>query len=141
MATAREKERQSDLIILVLRLVIGAFLVYHGVEIFSAEKMQGYFSWMPELIWIKPSVVAYIGKALEFITGLMLILGLFVRIAAVVIIIIFLFISFKLGDGRIFMEEQHPFMFVLFGLLFLVEGARRWSADYYIKDLRQNRRP
>ncbi len=34
------------------------------------------------------------------------------------------------GDGRIWYEEQHPFLFVLLGIVFFFTGAGKWSFDY-----------
>ncbi len=140
-AIVANRERNSDLLNLFLRLVLGMFLIYHGIEVFDPKKMDEYATWVPKLAGIAPATIAYIGKSLELITGILLILGLFTRITALLIIFIFLFISFQLGDGRILMEEQYPFLFALFGLMFLVEGGRKYSLDNIINSRKRDRRP
>jgi putative oxidoreductase len=122
-----------DILILFLRLMVGSFLIYHGIEVFDSAKMDGYAGWMPRFRLLSPSQIAYAGKAAELVTGILLTLGLFVRPASAAIIAVFLFITFRLGEGRIYMEEQHPFMFVLFGILFLVAGGGKWSIDKYLQ--------
>lgn len=135
------KSRRTDVSLLVLRLFIGGFLIYHGIEVFDDEKMKGYAEWIPRMATFPSSSVAYAGKVAELLAGLCITAGLVTRVASVLVILVFLLITFNVGQGRIYMEEQHPFMFVLFGFLFLMEGAGRWSIDYFIKNLRHDRRP
>jgi putative oxidoreductase len=124
-----------------VRVVVGYSLLYHGLEVFDAEKMRGYGEWIPALLGMPSLTIAYIGKWIEFITGVLLILGLLVRPASVIIVVLFLIIAFRVGEGRIFMEEQHPFMFALFGLLFLAKGAGLFSVATWFSSLRRDRRP
>jgi putative oxidoreductase len=39
------------------------------------------------------------------------------------------FIAFFIGHGRIHMEDQHPFLFVLLALVFVFTGPGKWSLD------------
>ena len=124
--------KSTEVVITSIRIIIGAFLVYHGIEVFDEVKMQEYAGWMPKFMKFSPSFIAYTGKTAELVSGILMIFGMFTRLAALVVIITFAFITFKLGDGRIWMEEQHPFNFILFGLFFLFFGAGRWSVDKVI---------
>jgi putative oxidoreductase len=56
-------------------------------------------------------------------------LGLYTRIASITCIAVFLFITFIVGDGKFWYQDQHPFLFVLLGMLFLVVGPGAWSVD------------
>jgi putative oxidoreductase len=58
-------------------------------------------------------------------------LGLFTRAASVFLCVTFLSIAFFMGHGKIFMEDQHPFMYVLFCLIFIFSGAGNISFDSY----------
>ena len=107
-------------------------MFYHGWEIFDKAKMNEYSKWMTDLKLFYPSLMAYIGKAVELVAGLLLLVGLFTRIAVIPLGLVMLFITFVIGNGRIFMEEQHPFMFVLMSLLFFLAGPGRWSLDKII---------
>jgi putative oxidoreductase len=42
------------------------------------------------------------------------------------------YITFKIGHGKFWYEDQHPFMFVLFGLLFFFTGPGKWSLDHVL---------
>lgn len=114
--------------IAVMRMIVGALLIYHGIEIFSPETMNEYLKWD----MFKEStgkVRVYAGKSSEFVAGVLLFLGLLTRPCAVLIIGTFAFITFFVGQGRFWYEDQHPFMFLLFGLLFLFTGPGAWSVD------------
>ena len=113
----------------IVRIFFGAFMVYHGWEIFDESKMHEYSKWMNDLKLSAPSFMSYLGKAIELIAGIFVLVGLFTRIAIIPLALTMLFICFFIGKGRIFMEEQHPFMFVLLSLLFFLAGPGRWSVD------------
>ena len=119
----------TEVMLTILRVIVGIFLVYHGIEVFSPAKMNEYAGWMPKVKSFSPSFIAYTGKTVEFVTGILFVFGLFTRLASIFVIATFAFITFKLGEGRVLMEEQHPFMFCLFGLLFLFAGGGKWSID------------
>jgi uncharacterized membrane protein YphA (DoxX/SURF4 family) len=62
--------------------------------------------------------MAYLGKTAELVAGFLLAIGLFTRIAAVMIIGTFIYIPFFVGNGKILYEDQYPFLFALFGCVF-----------------------
>jgi len=115
-----------------IRILIGIFLIYHGCEIFDAAKMREYASWDMFKKSSTPSLMPYLGKATELIGGLMLAVGLFTRIACLIIIGTMLYIAFIIGNGKIWYEDQYPFLFVLFAFVFIFTGPGNWSADKLI---------
>ncbi len=116
-------------IIFVLRLITGFFLLYHGREVFDAEKMNEYIQWDMFKDSSSGKFLAYAGKGAEFVAGLLLSLGLFTRLAALLTICTLGYIAFFVGNGKIWADDQHPFMFVMLGLLFLFAGSGRFSLD------------
>jgi putative oxidoreductase len=114
--------------IAVMRIIVGALLIYHGIEVFSPEIMKGYLDW-DMFKGSSGKLKVYVGKSSEFIAGILLFLGLLTRPCAILIIGTFSYITFFVGQGRFWYQEQHPFMFVLFGLLFLFTGPGAWSVD------------
>ena len=117
--------------IAILRVVVGLLLLYHGIEIFTPETMDTYLQWD---MFKGPygKFLVYMGKGSEFIAGIFLLLGLFTRIGALIMIGNFSYITFFVGEGRFWYQEQHPFMFALFGILFLFTGPGAWSLDSII---------
>jgi putative oxidoreductase len=55
--------------------------------------------------------------------------GLITRIAAVLMVTDMLFICFKIGSGKFYYEDQHPFLFALIALVFFFTGPVKWSLD------------
>lgn len=113
----------------VARIIVGFFMIYHGWEIFDTAKMNEYARWMTDLNFPEPSTMAYLGKGAELVSGVLLSLGLATRLAALVLAVTMMAIAFGMGKGRIFMEDQHPFLFVVLAFLFFFTGAGRWSLD------------
>jgi putative oxidoreductase len=116
----------------LIRLAVGYFMIWHGLEIFSAEKMNGYLQWDIFKNSSSEKVMVYIGKAAELAGGILLFIGLFTRIAAIILIGTMAYISFFVGHGKIWYDDQHPFLFVLLGLVFFFTGSGRWSIDHLL---------
>jgi len=115
--------------LVLLRILTGALMIYHGLEIFDRTKMLPYMEWEVIKSLPAPETMLYIGKGLEFVTGICFVLGLFTRIAALFIAIDMLFICFKVGGGKFWYEDQHPFLFALLALVFFFTGPVKWSLD------------
>jgi uncharacterized membrane protein YphA (DoxX/SURF4 family) len=120
----------------IIRIIVGLFLIYHGWEIFDSATMNEYLKYDNFKGSSYPSFMVYAGKAGELIAGFLLLIGWLTRLASVAIIITFLYISFFVGHGKIWYEDQHPFLFVLLALVFIFTGPGKWSIDnllFYIK--------
>lgn len=115
----------------IIRLVVGFFMIYHGWEIFYAAKMNPYLEWDVFKTSTGKTLV-YAGKAAELIGGIFLFVGLFTRLACVILIGTMAYIAFFVGNGRIWYEDQHPFLFVLLGFVFLFTGPTKYSLDHLL---------
>jgi putative oxidoreductase len=119
--------------IALVRIMVGVLLVKHGWETFEPEKMTLYTGWFVERNYPSPAAWAYAGKIAELLAGIGFVLGLFTRLAAIACISAFAGIIFILGDkGKIFQGDQHPFLFILFGFVFLFAGGGPSSLDALI---------
>ncbi len=107
-------------------------MIYHGWEIFDSEKMNEYSKWMTDLKFPAPAFMAYLGKGSELIGGILLLIGWLTRPAAIILAITMSAIAFGMGHGRIFTEDQHPFLFVVLSMVFVFTGAGRYSIDRYL---------
>jgi putative oxidoreductase len=115
-------------VLALVRVIVGLLILYHGFEIFNEEVMKGYLEWDT----FKKSTgkaLVYLGKSGELLSGILLVLGLFTRIGALLLMGTLSYITFFVGHGRFWYEDQHPFLFVLFGVLFLFTGPGSWSLD------------
>ena len=112
----------------LIRVILGGLTVYHGQEVFNSELMNGYMGWDT---FKNPygKVMVYMGKLSELLSGILLLFGLFTRVGAILLMGTLSYITFFVGHGRFWYEDQHPFMFVLLGLIFFFHGPGAWSLD------------
>ena len=115
--------------IILIRLMVGLFMCYHGSEVFDHQKMGDYAKWMTDLHFPSPYLMAFLGKGTELVAGILLLTGFLTRIAVVALIITMLIITFFMGKGNIFMDDQHPFLFVLLLLAIFFTGPGKFSLD------------
>lgn len=115
-----------------LRIITGLLMAYHGLEVFQPEVIKGYTEW--DSIKNLPSSLyaVYFGKGLELVSGICLALGLFTRVAALLMFADMIFICFKVGNGRFYYEDQHPFIFALLALVFFFTGPVKFAIDNII---------
>jgi putative oxidoreductase len=117
----------------VIRILTGLLMVYHGLEVFSKETMEMYQGWDKVKALPFGSFMVYAGKAGELITGILLTLGLFTRWASLVMAAIMFFVSFFIGSGKFWYEDQHPFLFGMMALVFAIFGSGAWAIDNKIQ--------
>ena len=118
--------------LVLLRIITGLLMAYHGLEVFNSNTIQGYTEWEVIKKLPSPLFMVYLGKGLELLTGVCLALGLFTRIAALFMFIDMIFICFKVGNGKFYYEDQHSFIFALLALVFFFTGPVKFSLDNYI---------
>lgn len=112
-----------------LRILTGLMMAYHGAEVFDAKTIQGYAEWDVIKAMPYPLFMAYLGKGLEFVSGICFVFGAFTRIASFLMAADMLFICFKIGHGKFYYDDQHPFLFALIALLFIFTGPGSWALD------------
>ena len=115
-----------------LRIVTGLLMAYHGLEIFKPDIIKGYADWDKIKVLPYPLMAAYIGKGLEFVTGVLLAVGLFTRIAALLMFLNMMVICFYIATGKFWYEDQHPFIFGLLALVFFFTGPIKLSFDHVL---------
>jgi len=114
--------------LMLIRIIIGAFLIYHGSEVFSAEKIDGYLQW-DIFKTSNGRFLVLAGKTSELVAGIFFVLGFLTRVASLLTIGVMLYITFILGKGIIWYDDQYPFLFILLALVFFFTGAGKISLD------------
>jgi uncharacterized membrane protein YphA (DoxX/SURF4 family) len=118
--------------IALVRIMLGVLLMYHGWQLFETQDMNGFADVLFNMSMPFPEAMAYTGKLVELLGGFFLILGLFTRLVTALLLISFVFITFVMGEGKIFADNQHPFLLSLLSLMFFFTGAGRLSVDYIL---------
>ena len=112
----------------LIRCILGAFLIYHGWEVFSESKINEYLEW-DAFKSSNRKLLVMTGKASELIAGIFFVFGFLTRVASLLSIGTMTYITFFLGHGKIWYEDQYPFLFILLALVFFFTGAGRISLD------------
>lgn len=116
----------------VIRIITGLSMAYHGLDVFNAKLIAEYADWDQIKNLPIPLLWAYLGKGGELVSGILIALGLMTRLANLVMISIMLFILFVIGKGIFWYDDQHPFLFVLLGVIYFFYGGGKWSLDDYL---------
>ncbi len=118
--------------LLIFRLVFGLVLFYgHGFEkmsvIISGQEIQ-----FMDPIGIGAGTSYHMAAFAEGVCAILLILGLFSRIATLILsinfLVIFIFHAFMVGDGFAVLELRFFYLFAFIGLT--LTGPGRFSLDY-----------
>lgn len=112
----------------IIRIITGIFLVYHGTELFRQEIIDMYLGW-DVFRNDYGRFVVYAGKTGELVAGILLLSGLWTRIGSILAAITMTGITFYVGHGKVWYEDQHPFLFVLLAMMFFFTGPGAWSID------------
>lgn len=122
----------ANQILALMRIVVGLFMIYHGWEVFDKAAMNVYAGWDNFKNNSFGVTLAYIGKTAELIGGICLTIGFMTRLACIILAGTMLYITFVLGHGKIWYEDQYPFLFVLLAAIFFFVGPGSWSVDKWI---------
>ena len=120
--------------VIIARIMTGIIIANYGLEVFNKEQMHGNVQWLTDVHFPLPFIMAYIGKGIELAGGVLLISGLVTRLSCIALIADMIVIIFIMGHGKIFGDEQLPFLLMLLFIVFAVNGAGRWSIDKMIFD-------
>ena len=122
--------RLSDVSILVLRALVGAFLIW-GVwdNITSAERMGEFVAFMTQFGFPAPEILAPLSVYAQFICGALLIGGLLTRWAGLVLAFNFIvgFLMVHLADD--FRAQFPALVLIAVGFYFAASGGGRFSLD------------
>jgi putative oxidoreductase len=119
----------KDYAISLVRIFVGLLMIYHGKEVFDDKLLTEYGQWEQFKGFSNPKLIATLGKAVEFTAGILLTIGFFTRIGAILLILSMLYITFFVGNGVFWYGDQHPFLLALLGIIFLFNGGGKFSAD------------
>ena len=132
-------KRNREYGVVFLRLLIGAFII-HGVadNIFSWAHMVAFEKFLDARGVPFPLVAAHLSVYAQFICGLSILLGAFVRPLSLVFIINFIAALVIAHLGQPFRLMFPALMMVAAGLFFLFHGAGPLSVDRWLEERARN---
>lgn len=132
------KEKYIDIGTLLIRLMVGAVFLSEGIQKFLYPEIRGVGRFI-KIGLPAPEFFGYFVSSFEVVCGLLVLSGLFIRLASIPLIIIMLvaIISTKIpilmNDG--FWEMAHAartdWSMLLGAIFLLIIGAGKYSVDYY----------
>lgn len=118
--------------ILIARVVVGGYFIMHGKGLFNAEAMQGFTKYLDnDLHFPMPSLMAYLRTGAELFGGIMLVLGIFTRLGAFLIMFTMLVATFTAAKGDLLGDGEITFVYTIFCLTIMMIGAGKYSLDAY----------
>lgn len=132
----------TDIGLLIIRLLFGILLIYgHGfgkiTTIISGEEIK-----FMDPIGIGANLSYHLAAFAEGICSLFIILGLYTRIAAIILlinfIVIFTFHAFIIGDGFSVLELRYFYLFTILALFF--SGPGKYSLDHMLLKSNKNKK-
>lgn len=97
--------------IVIARIITGVFFIIHGHELFNLKAMQGFAGYLQnDLKFPYPLLMAYLRTGAEFFGGIMLLLGLFTRVGAFLIMITMLVATFTAAKGDLLGDGEFTFI-------------------------------
>ena len=122
--------QRHDYGVIFLRLLIGSFIIW-GVQdnILSHEKMVEFERFLAARGTPVPAFSARLSVYAQFVCGLSILLGAFVRPLAIIFIINFICAILIAHLGQTFQQMFPALMMIAAGLFFLFNGAGKLSID------------
>jgi putative oxidoreductase len=117
-----------------LRLLVGPFIIW-GVQdnILSHAQMEEFANFLAARGVPYPMFAAYLSVYAQFVCGLSILLGAFVRLTSIVMIINFIAAIAIAHRGDTFRGMFAALMMIAVALFFLFHGAGRLSVDEYLE--------
>jgi uncharacterized membrane protein YphA (DoxX/SURF4 family) len=98
--------------------------------LFDQSQMNGLISFLDGSNWPLPALFAYSSQLIEFIAGILVLLG--IRIAGIFLFLVLITAVAFAHGFRIFDDAMLPMTFAIMALLIALAGCGRLSLDHFI---------
>ncbi len=118
----------------IIRICTGIGFIIQGMNVFHSGYMDGHVSIFADLHQLPmPELMAYLSKGGELVLGILLVLGLFTRIAALMLMINMAVATFYALGGDILSTENYQtqisWFYFIVGFAIFVSGPTAYSLD------------
>ena len=123
-------DRRRELAPLLLRLFLAFVLMYGTADnVFSRARMIEFRDFLAANGFPWPLASAYLSAYAQFGTGILLLLGLWTRPAAAIVVVNFIVALAMVHVGAPFNANIAPLAMLVAAIFFVVYGAPRYSLD------------
>lgn len=125
------KEEHLDILVLLLRISIAAFMITHGWPKFL-KLLEGGEIQFGDPIGLGPALSLTLAVFAEFVCSLLIGIGLGTRLASIPLAFTMLVAAFISHGDDPFRRKEMALLYLLFYITLLVVGSRKYSLDYLI---------
>jgi len=116
---------------LVMRVTLGALLVYHGTnKVFGGH--SGLAQHLADLGWPLATVQALLASYTEFLGGIFLVVGLLTRLSAALNVGLFTVIFFVYHGSDAFSDKESGLIYLVMSIVVLLSGPGKVSVDNFL---------
>ncbi|MFN3345947.1 MAG: DoxX family protein [Chloroherpetonaceae bacterium] len=114
--------------ILLLRLWLGAMMIYHGFpKVFTNN--AGFIEYLTKFGFPAPSVMAALAGGAEFFGGILIVIGFLTRPALMLVLITMLVAGFVAHGAEPFTKQELPLTYAMLSLVLFLSGAGAFSIE------------
>ena len=125
------KEEYLDILILVIRVCIAAFMINHGLPKLS-KLLEGGEIQFGDPIGLGPTLSLILVVFSEFICSILIGIGLGTRLASIPLMFTMFVAAFISHGADPFGRKEMALLYLLFYIILLVVGSRKYSIDYLL---------
>jgi putative oxidoreductase len=127
----RTRDESLDLLVFILRICIAAFMITHGwpklLRLLEGGEIQ-----FGDPIGLGPTLSLILVVFAEFFCSVLIGIGLGTRLASIPLIFTMLVAAFIAHADDPFRQKEMALLYLLFYILLLVVGSRKYSLDYLL---------
>jgi putative oxidoreductase len=125
------REEYLDILILVLRISLAAFMITHGWPKFL-KLLEGGEIQFGDPIGLGPALSLILAVFAEFFCSILIGIGLGTRLASIPLMITMAVAAFISHGGDPFRQKEVALLYLLFYITLLVVGSRKYSMDFLL---------
>ncbi|TRX48064.1 DoxX family protein [Fulvivirga sp. M361] len=123
-----QKEFNGDLTKILLRLLLGGLMAYHGIsKLYSFHELLPFF---PDLIGIGSHTSLMLVIFAELVCGTFVIFGILTRLTVLPICITMMIAYFLAHSNDPFQTKELSFVFLGLSMIVFITGSGSWSIDH-----------
>jgi putative oxidoreductase len=126
------REKYLDIMVLVLRISVAAFMITHGWPKLSKLLAGGEIQF-GDPIGLGPVLSLILVVFAEFFCSILIGIGLGTRLATIPLIFTMFVAAFVAHADDPFRQKEMALLYILIYLTLLVVGSRKYSIDYLLK--------
>lgn len=128
--STKVSDTQLNVALLILRVTVGVLMAHHGYG--KLTHFNEYSEKFMDFLYLGPKVSLGLAVFAEFFCSLLLIAGLFTRLAIFPLVITMAVAAFKAHGGDVFGDGEMAFLYFAIYVALFLKGAGAYSVDKFL---------